>query len=148
MEDNLHTLAYFSRNALTQAGDAGDEIERILQVARRNNHDNGITGALLYSDGCFAQVLEGPLSSVEAIFEKIELDARHRDVAILHFEPLEKRNFGAWSMAFAGSIDTDALMLDIKGVLDRPDKIQSAQAGKDLLAILSGLMSKHEADQA
>lgn len=147
MEAELHTLAYFSRNALAEQDDTTAEIERILDVARRNNHDQGITGALLYSDGCFAQVLEGPLSAVEAIFEKIELDARHRDVAILHFKPLEKRSFGEWSMAFAGSVDPDALKLDIQGVLDRPDQIQSAQAGQDLIAVLSDLIGKHEADR-
>ena len=147
METDLHTLAYFSRSALARQGDTAPEIERILHVARRNNDDQGITGALLYSDGCFAQVLEGPLAAVEAIFEKIELDARHRDVAILHFKPIEKRCFGEWSMAFAGSIDPDALKLDIKGVLNGPEQIRSAQAGQALIAILSDLIDKHEVDR-
>lgn len=148
MESELHTLAYFSRNALGQEGVPTDEIERILHVARRNNLDQGITGALLYSDGCFAQVLEGPLSAVEAIFEKIELDARHRDVKILYFKPLDKRSFGEWSMAFAGSVDAAALPLNINDVLDSPDKIEAAQAGQTLIAVLNDLIGKHEAEHA
>ena len=147
MDNELHSLAYFSRNALGREGDKTAEIESILDIARRNNLDQGITGALLYSDGCFAQVLEGPLSSVELIFEKIELDSRHRNVKILHFKPLERRNFGQWSMAFAGSVDPAKLPLDINDVLEGPDQIEGAKAGQDLIAVLNDLIGKHEADQ-
>lgn len=148
MQTELHTLAYFSRKALGQKGDPTAEIEGILNVARRNNHDHGITGALLYSNGCFAQVLEGPLSAVEAVFEKIELDARHHDVKILYFKPLATRSFGGWSMAFAGSVDAAALPLNINDVLDSPDKIDAAQAGQTLIGVLKELIDKHEAEHA
>ena len=147
MEAELYTLAYFSRNNIPTMFEPTAEIERIFHIARRNNHDRRITGALLYSNGCFAQVLEGPLSSVEEIFEKIELDARHSDVKVLHFKPLAKRNFDQWSMAFAGSVDSATLPLDIKDALDNPNKIKGAKAGMDLIAILKELIGKHDAYQ-
>lgn len=148
METKLFTLAYFSRNTLRQSDDMASEIERILQAARRNNEARGITGALLYSDGCFGQVLEGPLPAVEAIFEKIERDHRHFDVKVLHFKPVDKRSFGDWSMAFAGTADRVSLPMNIGDVLDSPDKIESAAAGKTLVAVLNDLIGKHEFHKA
>lgn len=144
MEFELHTLAYFSRSTLGHDGDPSVEIARILHVSQRNNHHRGITGALLYSEGCFAQVLEAPLSVVEEVFEKIERDHRHRHVTILQFRPLAKRNFGQWSMAFAGIIDPAGQALNINDVLDSPSKIEGAQAGRDLIAVLNDLMGKHD----
>jgi len=38
---------------------AHDELIQLLQEARENNRKRGITGMLLYMEGCFFQVLEG-----------------------------------------------------------------------------------------
>ncbi len=138
MNTELHTLAYVSRRALGDDGNTVDEIERILGTARRNNHAQGLTGALLYSEGSFAQVLEGTLSAVELIFEKIVLDARHSNVTVLHFEPLKHRRFGDWSMAYAGSIDANQLPLAANHVADGPDERED----RDLIALLSYLVNK------
>jgi hypothetical protein len=148
MQTELFTLAYFSRNTLQHSDDVPAEIEHILHAARRNNEARGITGALLYSEGCFGQVLEGPLSEVEAIFEKIELDHRHRDVKVLHFKPVNRRSFGQWSMAFAGTADPDALPLNIRDVLDSPDDIEGAEAGQMLVGVLNNLIDKHDFHKA
>jgi hypothetical protein len=148
METELFTLAYFSRNTLQRCDDLPAEIEHILDAARRNNAARGITGALLYSDGCFGQVLEGPLLAVEAIFEKIELDRRHRDVKVLHFKSVDKRSFGGWSMAFAGTAHPGDLPLNIRDVLESPEKIQGAEAGQSLVSVLSDLIDKHDFHEA
>ncbi len=104
MSETIYRLAYCSRNALPADTDMEGELRRILDVARPNNARLGITGALLFSRGCFAQILEGPYAAVERVFEAIQHDERHRDVVALQFEAVGERGFGAWSMAYVGTM--------------------------------------------
>lgn len=99
----LHRLVYVSRNLL--AGSPGaieEEVLGILAASRRNNARVGVTGALLFSTDCFAQVLEGPLAAVQATFERIQCDQRHTDTVVLSCEGVARREFADWSMAYAG----------------------------------------------
>ena len=114
---DIHRLVYTSRNLLQ-----GTEEERvaivaqILATSQRNNGKVGVTGALLFNSGCFAQVLEGPRVAVEATFERIQRDPRHGDVSVLQCEPVESRGFPNWSMAFIGhSVRGRALWSEIAG---------------------------------
>lgn len=50
---------------------AREQIEQILFVSRRNNEAAEITGALLFSDTNFSQVLEGPRADVERLYETL-----------------------------------------------------------------------------
>ncbi|QIG81011.1 BLUF domain-containing protein [Stakelama tenebrarum] len=73
--------------------------EPILQVSRRLNARDDITG-LLYSDGRrFLQALEGPEEAVEAAFARIEADPRHRAIVLLSRRIVDRREFGDWMMA-------------------------------------------------
>jgi hypothetical protein len=83
------------------------EIEQILASSRQNNARIGVTGALLFNRGCFAQALEGPRDAIERLYEKIACDPRHDDVRILSFGFVETRSFPDWSMAYAGRIEND-----------------------------------------
>ncbi|PWZ02834.1 BLUF-domain-containing protein [Testicularia cyperi] len=76
------------------------EIRSILQASRSNNESKDITGLLLYRDGSFAQFLEGPASAVDALYQKIERDPRHRGIIRVLRQPATKRDFSRWSMAF------------------------------------------------
>ncbi|WP_083839372.1 BLUF domain-containing protein [Mucilaginibacter paludis] len=40
---------------------ADAELEGILTISQKNNAINKLTGMLLYSEGCFVQVLEGAM---------------------------------------------------------------------------------------
>ena len=53
------------------------ELEDILAVSRERNRADQITGLLLYHDGSFAQILEGPEEAVRNCFERIRADGRH-----------------------------------------------------------------------
>ena len=77
-----------------------EELSDILKVSRENNSGKDITGLLLYKDGNFMQVLEGPDESVEALYKKIEADPRHKDLNILSREQISARQFPGWGMAF------------------------------------------------
>ena len=101
---DLVRLIYFSRNAIPlSGGDMDHEIERILAVSRRNNARCGITGALIYNQGVFGQVLEGPAAAVEDTYDRIQCDDRHTATTILDLVPVPGRSFGDWSMGFVGA---------------------------------------------
>jgi hypothetical protein len=104
----LYRIVYCSKNSLQgNAAEIEAELRRILETARRNNARRGITGALLYNGGCFAQILEGPLEEVEAVFEIIQSDHRHHEVNVIENGPITARLFPDWSMAFAASSSID-----------------------------------------
>lgn len=111
MTDGLHRLVYFSRNLIPgKPAEIAAEIESILESARRNNAPLGITGALIFNSGVFAQVLEGARHNLERTFEIIQRDRRHSDVHVLAFEETPDRRFPSWSMAFVGrSVEGKAL---------------------------------------
>ena len=103
MEQGLYQLVYYSSNRVSGDEAAFEaEVSAILEVSQRNNQAAGITGALLFNAGVFAQVLEGPLSAIEATFERIQQDERHSDVSLLALDPIAQRSFPNWAMGFVG----------------------------------------------
>lgn len=76
------------------------ELFRILAVAVVRNKSNGITGILLYNEGVFLQVLEGPLEAVQETFRRNCCDIRHYGVRILLDKIVPTRSFDSWKMGF------------------------------------------------
>ena len=76
------------------------ELVEILKQSRENNLEADITGMLLYKDGNFIQALEGPDGAVEAVYESIKKDPRHRNIILLGKDPIKERQFSDWSMGF------------------------------------------------
>jgi hypothetical protein len=145
MTDPLFSLAYFSRNAIEGNGpEIQTQIAQILASARRNNATHGVTGALLFSDGCFAQVLEGQRCNVEGVFESIQCDPRHCDVTILHLHEVERRSFGEWSMAFGGieGVSRDPQLRD--DGMSPADGILATVAGQNLLLALRNVVYRDD----
>jgi hypothetical protein len=99
---DLYRLIYYSRNRVAGAAELSAEVASILSTARQRNQSLDVTGALIFNNGVFAQVLEGPRQNIEAIFERIQRDARHGDIHVLAFEKVSQRSFPEWSMAFIG----------------------------------------------
>lgn len=93
----LVRLVYTSsvNDDLTQAS-----IEEILQVARRNNTKNGITGLLCFNSKYFLQCLEGPRRLVNQTYEKILNDTRHKELVILDYKEIACREFTDWAMGY------------------------------------------------
>jgi hypothetical protein len=103
MTTNLCRLVYYSLNRIQGSeAELTAEVETILESARRNNAVVGVTGALIFNAGMFAQVLEGNRPDVEFTFERIQRDVRHGDVQVLAFEETANRAFPSWSMGFVG----------------------------------------------
>ncbi len=101
----LYRVLYQSKNCVElPAEKLRGEIDRILATSRQNNRRDGITGALLFSEGWFAQVLEGPADTLESTFERIQCDERHQKVTVLQSGVIDAREFPEWSMAFTSTL--------------------------------------------
>ena len=98
MSDDLMCLVYVS---VATAPMGEPELLHLLRQSRDNNARDGITGMLLYKDGRFMQLIEGPRPAIQGLYRKLVADDRHRDVTTLIKFALETRAFAGWSMGFA-----------------------------------------------
>jgi len=95
-----YQIVYSSEAAAPmQTGD----LEKLLDHARRSNAANGITGALVYAEGSFLQILEGDTARVQELMAKIQRDVRHEAVLILREGEVPEAIFGSWKMAFVSA---------------------------------------------
>ncbi|OKS84869.1 BLUF domain-containing protein [Mucilaginibacter polytrichastri] len=77
-----------------------EQLFELLTVSRKNNTDRNLTGMLLYGEGAFVQVLEGEADILDATYETIKADKRHKNIIQIISGNMEKRNFQNWSMGF------------------------------------------------
>ena len=116
-----------------------DQLDTLLVKARAHNHSLNISGMLVYDDGFFIQVLEGPEKEVEELFNVIGKDRRHNTVRLLLRHQIEAKEFEDWSMGF---VDTTRVAGRIEGFVDyamqlntmsldddHPDRIQRRHHG-------------------
>jgi hypothetical protein len=79
----LTRLTYYSENQLDPAqGSVVAQLAKILSASNRNNKPGNITGALVFDDLWFLQVLEGDREDVWHTFERIKDDERHSRVTL------------------------------------------------------------------
>ena len=72
----------------------------LLDYSRHFNARHQITGLLLYSEGRYVQVLEGPEADVRALYSCIKADSRHEQVVTVLEGPSPERRFADWRMGF------------------------------------------------
>ena len=77
-----------------------DEIEGILEGARKRNKEHGLTGMLLHVDRNFMQYIEGPAAPLLEVYDLIKHDSRHTGIIEIVREKIAEREFADWSMAF------------------------------------------------
>ena len=70
----------------------------ILVQARRNNPLHDITGCLICRADVYLQLLEGPVTAIDALYARIKDDNRHLAVATLSHAPVSTRMFPDWAM--------------------------------------------------
>ena len=122
-----------------------EELEEILEHARRGNARSGITGALVYVDGVFLQLLEGEKDRVQSLMQKISKDVRHETVTVLKAGDIPAAAFAEWTMAYlsatpeqvakwAGLSATAALPEVLNSI--RQDSHKTARVAEGILAVL------------
>ena len=123
-----------------------EDLEEILEHARRNNSRSGITGALVYVDGVFLQILEGDTKVVQELMAKISRDVRHETVTVLKQGEIPAAIFPDWKMAYvsatsqqvakwAGLSGTTAIP-DILSDM-RSDPFKATQVAQSILSVLA-----------
>jgi hypothetical protein len=93
----MHHIIYLSRVSQKLSS---EELVALLTKARRSNESAGITGAMVYGENRFMQVLEGEAAAVTTLYERIVGDPRHQAILKLADKPIAERTFVDWSMAF------------------------------------------------
>ena len=73
----------------------------LLRKARQYNQQANLSGLLLYANGQFLQVLEGPEPALSDLYARIQGDPRHFNVRILTYGLVAERAFPDWCMAYA-----------------------------------------------
>ena len=76
------------------------DIRDILDVSRRRNLEDGITGLLIFRDGYFLQLLEGEEKKVRATLGRILQDERNYSLRLLIETQGDERLYANWAMAF------------------------------------------------
>lgn len=123
-----------------------DDLEALLEKARSKNAAHGISGALVYTDRVFLQILEGEEAELQALMAKILKDPRHEAVTILREGDVPTAHFESWGMAYVGATPDQAAQWaglrggsgSQKGIEDvSADLRRTAQFVKDIRALLA-----------
>ena len=106
----LFELAYSS---ISSPETDGERITDILEISRRFNAENDISGCLLYHNNKFTQILEGDKGVIQELYSRISQDKRHFNVKLLYEGEKDERIFECWSMAFL-ELHSEQSVIDIK----------------------------------
>jgi hypothetical protein len=120
----LCTFVYCSRAA---EGVDDAEVDRIVEAAQRRNLAGGITGVLVFGDGVFFQLIEGPAAQIQKLTATLHCDPRHYDVVSLDWsEERRERLYPNWEME---RVEAD----DIRAVLN--DALESSEDENNVAAL-------------
>ena len=114
----IYSLAYESQASVPFTE---PDLLDLLSRSRANNAERDVTGILLYRQGTFLQVLEGPRAKVEELYARISADTRHHAVDTVLVEDRQERRFPDWTMGFA---DVDGHLGDVDGFNDVLSSVQ------------------------
>lgn len=93
-----HTICYLSKHTEVLEN---SELENLFEFILKKNPTLNITGALLYNNSFFLQVLEGNKNSVKEVFSKIRKDKRHKDILMIFDHKIENRIFQNYEANFS-----------------------------------------------
>ncbi len=70
----------------------------ILNIARRCNERDDITGELIAREDLYLQLLEGPALAVDQAYSRIRQDLRHDNIRLLLRRQTDWRLFPGWTL--------------------------------------------------
>lgn len=92
----MKNIGYYSNTSINFKE---SDIKDILETSIRKNALLGVTGLLIYANGCFFQIIEGPDKQLDDLYKDIKSDNRHQGIITLMDEKINNRSFPDWSMS-------------------------------------------------
>lgn len=129
-----------------------DELDGLLEHAQAGNDQKGITGALVYVDGFFLQILEGERESVLRLMKRISGDLRHETVTVLQEGDVSSAAFSDWKMAFVSATPQQvAEWAGLSGHTKLPDVLRDMRKDRQMASdvakrILAVLLAAQQAN--
>lgn len=96
-----HCIIYISEATANLSDSA---LFTLQQQARAEHQRAQLTGLLLYREGRFLQILEGPEAPLREFFNRVAVDPRHGKLEMLADGPKARPDFEHWYMSFACAI--------------------------------------------
>jgi len=93
----MHHLIYLSQATRPLSAKA---LTCLLDQARLANERQHLTGALVYGNKRFIQLLEGEPVALEQAYARIIRDPRHQHLCMVADYPIAARQFAGWPLAF------------------------------------------------
>ena len=89
------------------------DLKQLLLNCRQSNAAAAVTGALLYHNGYFMQLIEGEVDSINATYARIQADSRHEILSVLFEDEISARFFPDWTMGYRAAEDLPMASLDV-----------------------------------
>lgn len=112
----LQRMARLIYRSVVTEGVGWRDIAKIINSACTKNDDLNVTGVLVLSEGCFLQVLEGPVAAVNHLYTRIVQDERHNDVELISYQQVMDRRYPNWAMH---GLNMDDLGEEVSDLLKR-----------------------------
>lgn len=140
-----HRIVFYSRNETKFTGSTMKEFVRgVLDSCARHDRSSGLTGALLFNESFFVQVMEGDATALSAKMWSLAEDKRHSLMVIMAAGCVPKRSFLTWSVGYAGrsealdrlylrygtSPSLDPTTMTAEGVMALMEEFMAAHAGQ------------------
>jgi len=119
-----------------------EEIESLLSQCRVNNLEKDVTGALLYIEGDFLQIIEGPDVAILELFESIKKDKRHKGIITIVNAKISEKHFPKWNMGFC-AFDYEELR-KIKGYENMGFETLANFTDKKALILINSFIKSHQ----
>jgi hypothetical protein len=132
----MHQIAYISHASLRVTL---EDLTELCRSSSLHNESSRVSGLLVYDGKRFMQVIEGDITSIRPLMDRIAADRRHKKIDYLADESLAARQFGTWALACVGlgqNSTTAELLADVKTIVcDVPNlTLKAAFIGFALLA--------------
>jgi uncharacterized membrane protein (DUF373 family) len=117
----------------------------LLRQCRENNAGRSVTGMLLYANGTFLQVLEGPDQVIDDLVDIIKKDLRHTNIQMLYRKPIERRQYSDWSMGFKRLSDKE--LKEIEGLRNFGEKDFNPEYLAQHSSVVQSLMNHYRKER-
>ena len=85
------------------------EVSALLKKSQKYNVAHGINGVLISASNRFFQILEGEEKEINALFERIQADARHTNIIKLFNAKVNRPFFSSYNSSFRVGLGSEEI---------------------------------------